>query len=164
MRATSILLIAAAALAGLGLSACGDDSSEQLSSEELVSRADEICRTGIERFAEIQSEPPKNATEAEAQTTELFDVATDELNDLRELRAPEELRDSYDAYLESRARAVDQFERGVEAAAGRDTDGYVAAQAEVTADQPARLKLAKAVGLEDCSVAPESADSGAGKK
>ena len=147
---------AAVALAVLGLAACGDDSSEQLSAEELVSRADEICRAGIERFGEIQSESPSNAVEAEEQTAELLDVASDELNDLRELRAPDELRDPYDAYLASRTRALDELERGREAAADRDTDAYVEAQAKVTADQPRRLKLAQAVGLEDCSVGPET--------
>ena len=51
---------------------------------------------------------------------------------------------------------ADQLERGLDAAADRDTDAYVAAQAKVTADQPGRLKLAKAVGLQDCSLAPET--------
>ena len=154
MRATLISLLVCSAAAS-GLAACGDDSSEQLSAEELVSRADEICRVGIERFGEIQSKPPGNAVEAEDQTSELADVASDELNDLRELRPPDELQDSYEAYLESRGRALDQLERGRDAAADRDTEAYVAAQAEVTADQPNRLKLAKAVGLQDCSEAPE---------
>ena len=153
-RATALGL-AAAALAIAGLAACGDDSSEQLSAEDLVTRADEICRGGIERFGEIQSEPPSNAVEAENQTAELADVASDELNELRELRPPDELRDSYDAYLASRTRALDQLERGRDAAHDRDTDAYVAAQAKVTADQANRLKLAKVVGLQDCSKAPE---------
>ena len=86
--------------------------------------------SGIERFGEIQSEPPSNAVEAEKQTAELVDVASDELNDLRELRPPDELQDSYEAYLASRTRALDQLERGRDAAADRDTDAYVAAQAE----------------------------------
>ena len=152
---TTLIAVICFALAG-GLAACGDDSSEQLSSEELISRADEICRGGIERFGEIQSKPPSNAVEAEDQTAELVDVASDELDELRELRPPEELQESYDAYLESRARALDQLERGRDAAADRDTDAYVAAQSKVTADQGSRLKLAKAVGLQDCSVAPEA--------
>jgi hypothetical protein len=160
MRSTLISLLVCAAAGGLA--ACGDDSSEQLSAEELVSQADEICRTGVERFGEIQSKPPGNAVEAENQTSELVDVASEELNDLRELRPPDELKDSYDAYLASRGRALDQLERGRDAAADRDTDAYVAAQAKVTADQANRLKLAQAVGLQDCSAAPgeEPAEGG----
>lgn len=152
MRAILISLLVGS-VAAAGLVACGDDSSEQLSAEELVTRADELCRTGIERFGEIQSKPPGNAVEAEQQTAELFDVASDELNDLRELRPPDELKDPYDAYLASRGRALDQLERGRVAAAERDTDAYVAAQAKVTSDQANRQKLAQAVGLQDCSAA-----------
>jgi len=148
----SMLIVSAVAV---GLTACGDDSSEQLSAEELVTRADEICREGIDRFGEIQAEPPSNAVEAESQTAELSEVASDELNDLRSLRPPEELREAYDAYLASRARALAQLERGRDAAADRDTDAYVTAQAEVTADQAKRLELAKAVGLQSCSKSPE---------
>lgn len=159
MRATLICLLVCPPIA-LGLAACGDDSSQQLSATELVSRADEICRGGIERFEEIQSEPPSNAVEAEAQTEELVDVASEELNDLRELRPPDELQEPYEAYLASRTRALDQLERGRDAAAERDTDAYVVAQTKVTADQPARLKLAQAVGLEDCSKAAEQQTSG----
>jgi hypothetical protein len=156
MRAILISLLAGA-LAAAGLAACGEDSSEQLSADELVTRADEICRAGIERFGEIQSKPPSNAVEAEKQTSDLFDQASDELNDLRELRPPDELQESYEAYLASRGRALDQLEQGLDAAANRDTDAYVAAQAKVTADQPNRLKLAQAIGLQDCSTAPEAA-------
>ncbi|MBA2514364.1 MAG: hypothetical protein H0V26_08555 [Solirubrobacterales bacterium] len=158
MRTTLISLLICSALAGLA--ACGDDSSEQLSAEELVSRADEICRGGIGRFDEIQPRPPSNAAEAEAQTAALLEVASDELNDLRELRPPDELREPYDAYLASRGRALDQLERGREAAANRDTDAYAAAQTRVTADQASRIKLARAVGLQDCSEAPDTPEAG----
>jgi len=154
MRPALISMLIVAAIAG-GLTACGDDSSEQLSAEELVSRADEICRVGIDRFGQIQAEPPSNAVEAESQTAELSEVASDELNDLSSLRPPDELKEPYDAYLASRGRALDQLERGREAAADRDTDAYIAAQTKVTADQAKRLKLAKAVGLQTCSTTPE---------
>ena len=108
--------------------------------------------------ASARSSPSHRATPSRPRTRprSCVDLASDELNDLRELRAPDELRDSYDAYLASRTRALDQLERGRDAAADRDTDAYVEAQAKVTADQPSRLKLAQAVGLEDCSVAPET--------
>lgn len=154
MRATLTALSIASAIA-IGLAGCGDDSSEQLDAAELISRADEICREGIDRFAEVQSEPPGNAVEAEGQTSELVEIASDELNALRSLRPPEELRGPYDAYLESRGRALDQLERGRDAAADRDTEGYAAAQNRATADQAQRLKLARAVGLRVCSKAPE---------
>jgi hypothetical protein len=132
------------------LVACGDDA-EQLTAPELVSKGDAICAEGIERFAEIQADAPANPNEAAEQTDELVDAATDELNDLRNLRAPEELADTYESYLQSRGRALDLLEEGRDAAEDRDAEAYAAAQTEVTADQPERLKLAQAVGFKTCS-------------
>lgn len=148
MRIRAITTTAALAILAAG---CGDDGAEQLSAEELVSRGDEICAEGAERFAEVQEQPPANASEALAQTEELVDVATGELDDLRGLRPPEELREPYDAYLAARARALELLERGRDAAEDRDADAYAKAQEEVTADQPDRLRLARAVGFKRCS-------------
>ena len=143
----------------LGAAGCGGDddssstsaSSEELAASELIRSADEICRGGVERFAEIQSETPSSAEEAETQTGDLVEVATAELDELRALSPPEELSAPYDAYVESRATALEQLERGRDAAAERDTEAYVEARNEANAGQPQRLKLAKAVGLKSCS-------------
>lgn len=144
----------------LGAAGCGGDddssspsspSSEELAPSELVRAADEICRDGVERFAEIQSKTPSSAEEAETQTGDLVEVASMELDELRALNPPEELSAAYDAYVESRATALEQLERGRDAAADRDTEAYVEARDEANAGQPQRLKLAKAVGLKSCS-------------
>lgn len=143
----------------LGAAGCGGDddsssdsaSSEELPASELITSADQICRDGVERFAEIQSKTPGSAEEAETQTGDLVDVASEELEELRALNPPEELSAPYDAYLESRATALEQLERGRDAAADRDTEAYVEARNEANAGQPQRLKLAKAVGLKSCS-------------
>ena len=129
---------------------CGEDS-EQLSTEELVSRGDAICKQGQERFVEIQEEPPANATEAGEQASELVEVASDELDELRNLRPPDEQREAYDAYLEARDTALELLEQGRDAAEDQDAEGYAEAQAKATADQPERLKLAQAVGFQTCS-------------
>ena len=139
------MLVAASAL-----TACGDDS-EQVTAPELISKGDAICAKGIERFGEIQAEPPANPNEAADQTNELVDAATDELNDLRKLRPPDELGDKYESYLQARSRALELLEEGRDAAEDRDAEGYAAAQTEVTAQQPERLKLAQAVGFKTCS-------------
>ena len=41
------------------------------------------------------------------QTDELVEVATDELNELRRIRPPDELQPRYDRYLEARGRALE---------------------------------------------------------
>jgi hypothetical protein len=140
-------LAATALLAGAG---CGEDA-EPVTAAELVSRGDAICAEGRQRFAEVQSEAPPNATAAAAQTAELVQIATDELNELREIRPPEELREPYDRYLEARGRALELLERGQEAAEDQNAEAYGKAQAEAAAAQAERLKLARAVGFKQCS-------------
>jgi ElaB/YqjD/DUF883 family membrane-anchored ribosome-binding protein len=132
------------------LAGCGEEA-EQVSGEELVSRGDDLCREGQESFSQIQEHPPANAKEAQSQTEELVEVATDELNALRNLRPPDELREAYDRYLEARGSALESLEAGRDAAEDQDTEAYAEAQAEITADQPQRLKLAQAVGFQVCS-------------
>jgi hypothetical protein len=136
----------------LALAGCGD-GAEQVSAEELVSRGDEICAQGRERFDEVQSQSLPNASAAAEQTAQLVDIATDELNELRDIRPPEDLRERYDRYLEARGRALELLEQGQEAAEEKDADAYVKAQAEAAAAQPERLKLARAVGFRECSKA-----------
>jgi hypothetical protein len=143
------LTISGLALAAV-MPACGEDA-EQLSAQELISRGDELCREGRERFAEIQERAPVNATQAREQTEELVEVASDELDALRNLRPPEELRDSYESYLEARGSALERLEDGRDAAEDKDAEAYAEAQEEIAADAPARLKLARAVGFQVCS-------------
>src|SRR5688572_1854252 len=150
MPARPLISVISALLIGLLLAACGEDA-EQVTASELVSRGDEICAEGRDRFAEIQERAPANATDAEQLTDDLVQAATDELNELRELRPPDELREAYDRYLEARGSALDRLEEGRDAAAERDADAYAEAQAEVTADAEARIKLAQAVGFKVCS-------------
>ena len=136
----------------LALAGCGEDA-EQVSAEELVSRGDEICAEGRKRFDQVQSQSLPNASAAAEQTAQLVDAATDELNELRDIRPPDELRERYDRYLEARGRALELLEQGQEAAEEKDADAYVKAQAEAAAAQPERLKLARAVGFRECSKA-----------
>lgn len=149
-RPTALGIVAPAALALALLTGCGSDG-EQLSAAELVARGDEICRTGQERFAEIQSRPPANAVEALAQTEDLVAVASDELNELRRLRPPQELSEAYERYLEARGSALELLEEGRDAAERRDAKAYAEAQAEAGAEMGKRRQLAAAVGFEICS-------------
>ncbi len=144
LRALALGAVAAAVVG------CGDDSDD-VSAEELVSRGDEICREGHERFAEVQADSPQNADEALKQTEELADAASDELEELRKMVPPEELRDRYDSYLAAREEAVALLERGRDAAADGDAGTYADAQTELELGRRERTKLARAVGFEDCS-------------
>jgi hypothetical protein len=156
-RARAIPALACTALVAM-LGACsGDDGTEQLDAQELVGRGDELCREGQNRFVEIQAEPPSNAKEATDQTDELVDVERGELDELRALEPPEELRAGYEAYLNARAAALEKLEEGRDAADSRDAGAYAAAQAELSAGADKRRKLAAAVGFQVCSSAPAPA-------
>jgi hypothetical protein len=129
---------------------CGGGPDE-VSSEELVARGDEICRDGIERFAELQPEPPANAAEAVDLTRQLIEVSEDVLSELRDLGPPDELEAGFGRYLEARGRALEFFRRGEDAAQAQDAQAYAAAQQGVAKSASERRRLAEAVGFEVCS-------------
>ncbi len=149
MRRRLIVVALAVVPAATG-AGCGSDT-EQVDAEELISRGDAICAEGRQRFDEVQAEAPANAAAAVDQTEELVDIATDELNELRNIRPPDELRESYDRYLEARGRALELLEQGRDAAEDKDTEAYGRAQAKASAEEPQRRKLAGAVGFKVCS-------------
>lgn len=146
---------AAVALTG-ALAGCGDSGPHQVSAAELVSQGDATCKRGQEKFDEIQQRALRNANDAAEQTQDLIDVATDELNDLRDLVPPSELEEAYNAYLDARVRAIEVFKQGLDAAERDDDKGYVDAQSRAAAGAAKRRQLAEAVGFKICS-APEAA-------
>ena len=141
----SALIALAAVAAG-----CGEDA-EQLTAPELVNRGDRICADAQRRFTEIQNRSASNSVEVADQTQELLDVATDEVNELRNLRPPDELREAYDSYLQAASRVVDLLERGRDAAEDRDSDEFLQAREEANASEAERAKLARAVGFQVCA-------------
>jgi ElaB/YqjD/DUF883 family membrane-anchored ribosome-binding protein len=149
MRRRLIVVAIAVVPAATG-AGCGSDT-EQVDAEELISRGDAICAEGRQRFDEVQGEAPANAAAAVDQTQELVDIATDELNELRNIRPPDELRESYDSYLEARGRALELLEQGRDAAEDKDAEAYGRAQAKASAEEPQRRKLARTVGFKVCS-------------
>jgi hypothetical protein len=135
----------------VALAACGGGGKQQVSAAELVQRADAICRQERSGFDRIQAHPPPNASIAADQTGELIQITENANSDLRDLEPPDELRASYDRYLEARERVVDQMKRGKDAAENQASAAYGAAQAAVAGDAPQRRKLAQELGLKVCS-------------
>lgn len=143
---------AAACIALIGVVAgCGEDGPQEVSATELVAEGDALCKEGQERFAEIQSEPLRNANDAAEQTAALIDAAEDELNDLRNLVPPEELEARYNAWLEERVRSIEIFKQGLDAAEQDDDKAYVDAQARAAGGAAKRQELAAAIGFKVCS-------------
>jgi hypothetical protein len=151
MNRRFLIASAVAASSVIAASGCGDSGPHQVSAAELVSRGDAICKRGQEKFDEIQQHALRNANDAAEQTQDLIDVATDELNDLRDLVPPSELEETYNAYLDARVRAIEVFRQGLDAADRDDDNGYVDAQARAAAGAAKRRQLAEAVGFKVCS-------------
>jgi predicted small lipoprotein YifL len=150
-----LLVLAAFAALLASAAGCGDDGPREVSASELVAKGDARCEEGRQRFAEIQQTALRNANDAADQTRDLIDAANDELNDLRDLVPPDELADAYDAYLDSRVRAIEVMKQGLDAAERDDDKAYVDAQARAAAGAASRTTLAEAVGFMVCSVPEE---------
>jgi hypothetical protein len=155
--AAAVAALAIAASALLGVSGCGGGGPQSVDAAELVQKGDEICAEAKSRFAEIQSQPPANAGDAADQTGQVIDAAEREIDRLRDLEPPDELRAAYDRYLDAQERALDLFRKGREAAENQDSDGYVAAQEAEVGAGTKREKLARAVGFKVCGKPDASA-------
>jgi hypothetical protein len=151
-RSRWIASVVVLAGSGMALAACGGGGgSEPVSAAELVQQADAACAKERSSFARIQAHPPPNASVAADQTDELIKATQEANSELHDLKPPDELQSSYNAYLEARDRVVDQMKRGKSAAEDQDSAGYGAAQAAVARGAPQRRRLARAVGLHTCS-------------
>ena len=150
-RARRILFVISA-LAILSLAGgCGGGGKQQVSAAELTQKADQACRQEQARFREIQATPPANAPEAADQTKALVQAAEDASSTMSDLEPPAELRRKFDTYLSARNRAVDQLQKGQNAAENQDARSYGEAQAAISKGSPQRKKLAGDLGFKVCS-------------
>jgi hypothetical protein len=150
IRPRWIAPILLSAIAGVAISGCGG-GSERVSAAELVQKANEICRQERSTFERVQAHAPPNASVAADQTSELIKATDDANSELRDLKPPEELQSAYDRYLAARDQAVDEMNRGKDAAESQDSAAYGAAQAAVARGAPQRQRLAQSLGLKVCS-------------
>lgn len=140
------VLVALAALLDLGPFA-----DEELTRAEYIARADQICAGAHDEFRDLQRGHPETASEAEALTDELVDVAEGELDDVAELNGPDELDDAVDRYLEAREAGLELLRAGLDAASDQDAFAYERAQARLASTQDGRERLAREVGFDECS-------------
>ena len=139
------LYLAAAALLGLW------PFGGELSREEFLQRGDEICAEAHDEFRDLQDTPPRTAAGAADLTGSLLEISRGELDELRDLDGPDELQGPLDRYLAAREDGIAEIEAGLRAAEEEDAQAYAEAQARVAAGQLRRLRLAQAVGFEECS-------------
>ncbi len=156
LRVNRILLAIPAVAIGSLAGGCGG-GAQQVSPAELVQKGDQICRQEQSGFNQIQAHPPANASDAADQTKELLKTVESANSRLADLQPPDELKARLDSYLSARDQAVDQLQKGEDAAENQDSASYGAAQAAVVQSAPQRQRLARAVGFNVCGASPGSA-------
>lgn len=148
------LALSIAALATVALlPGCGggDGDGGTLTKAALIAQGDEICRQGDRQYTELQKNPPKTSDEFAALTEKLIGITKGEVDKMRALKAPPEVRPALERYLAARVDGLAILEQGLKAAENNDARGYIKAQSKMAAGQVDRLKLAQAVGFTDCS-------------
>jgi hypothetical protein len=155
MWATSAGVVAVVLVAGCGgggSTSPTTTSGEPLTKQELIAQGDAICRQALEKFQQLQQNPPTTAEDAATLTQQLIDITETELAQLRDLKPPASVQSSLDDYLKA----------GLKAAQQNDAPGYAKAQAKTVSQQVQRLSLARAVGFKECSRPAGTAPGSAG--
>lgn len=151
----ALLALALAALAGLTAAALifdlGPFADDDPPSGDYLASGDEICAEAQREFVDAQRTPPRTPADAAELTSDLADVAEQEIAELRELTVPAQLRTNAERYLAAREEGVALLREGVKAAEDEDPEAYEDLQAQLERTQPARHRLARKVGFTECS-------------
>jgi hypothetical protein len=136
-------------LPALVLAACaGGGDGDRLSRADFISRADAVCTEYEAKLDALGT--PQNEEQLAAFAERALPIAEDGRGELGELRPPEDLEATYDAWLEQGDRAIEIVEELRDAAEDGDAAEIqrIAQEAEET-DREAN-RLAAELGFEQC--------------
>src|SRR2546421_2559428 len=151
LGALALLAVIVALAAAFGLGPFGGGGGTALTKAQFTAKGDQVCKQAHDKFAALQNSPPNSAPGAADLTQKLIEISDNELNQIRALDAPPEVQPALDRYLQSREQGIAELKKGLEAAQNRNARGYADAQAQIAAGPVQRLKLARAVGFNQCS-------------
>jgi hypothetical protein len=140
--------VGAAAIAAIG--GCGGDGGS-VSPQQFQSEANKVCRDVEGQLNKIQQTMPSSADQAEKQADAIVDVSQQALDNLRRIDPPEDLKPTYQRYLDEREKAIGFVEDARDAAAENDSDAYARGKRRLAAGQPNRRALALQLKLSACS-------------
>lgn len=150
-----VLAVVLAALAGVTAAALILDfdpfADDDPPAGDYLASGDEICAEAQREFVDAQRTPPRTPADAAELTSDLADVAEEEIAQLRELTVPAQLRTDAERYLAAREEGVALLRAGVKAAEDEDPGTYEDLQAQLERTQPVRHRLARKVGFTECS-------------
>jgi hypothetical protein len=141
----------AALAAATALASCGGGGGS-VSAADFQSEANQVCRDAQGQFNRILRINPRTADQASKQASALADVSNQALDNLHQIKPPDEVKSAYQRYLDARMKAIDDIDAAQTAAADNNGNAYAAAKRKVAEGQAARRQLALAAGLKACSV------------
>jgi hypothetical protein len=133
------------------LTSCGGGGASTPPAQ-FQSEANQVCKDAQQQFDRILKTTPRTADQAEKQAAALVDVSQQALDNLRQIDPPDQVKDAYDKYLDSREQAIGYIDDAKDAAGDQDGDKYVKAKRQTATTQPRRRQLALAAGLKSCSL------------
>ena len=140
-----LLWMALITVSGLVLASCGD---QRLSREEFLQQGNQICSEGNARldaaaeetFGDLRQNEKPSAEQLESFHATLVSDIQGQIDDIRELKPPEELEAGVDTLLQRAQGALDQVEEGGPQVLLSEEDPF----AEVN-------RLAGDIGLTECA-------------
>jgi hypothetical protein len=143
---------------GQAETAAGDvarEAPEPLTKAELIAAADRICVKSQRDYAVAREWFMEGETVPDVgYARELTGISKRAVAGLRALEPPAGSESAYDAYVEAQTRVRSYDRQALRAAEEGDADAYLAARAERDSEQPLRYRLARQIGLEECSLKP----------
>ena len=152
LRAPRIVVLAA--LAAMTLQACGGG----LSKEEFIEAADELCEKADERSQDL--EPPTNPEALRVFVERAEQITRRLVEDLRELDAPEDDRDTIDRMIDKIEEAVGYLPAIERAARLSDLAAIQQLGARLQAAATEANDLARDYGMKKCGRAAPAAPEG----
>jgi hypothetical protein len=141
------LLPLALAAGALVLAGCGGGT--RLSREELVTKADAICKDYNARFTALGT--PNSLEELKTFADKALPIAKEGNSKLAALKPPASLEDTYKAWLAEGDKAVDAIGRLSTAARTNDTAEVRRIGREAARENQRSNRLARQLGFESCA-------------
>ena len=144
-----------AAIAALGLAACGgddDDGGGALAKADIAKKANEIC-VKYDKEAEAVKEPTNvaDATQAAPYFRSIADIGQKRQDELEGLEPADDVKTDYESFTSEQKKLVDLFGQLADAAEAKDAQkGAQLLQQASTAGGPAQA-AAKKVGATSCN-------------
>ncbi|HEX7058652.1 MAG TPA: serine/threonine-protein kinase [Solirubrobacterales bacterium] len=126
---------------------------QTLTRDQLIAKADAICDDSQETYKGVFSRASEESPDAPYSQV-LVGISTRAVGRFRALQPPAALAKPYEGYVAAQERVKLYDQQALAAAKAGDASAYLAARQRRDDEQPERYRLARAIGLERCSLSP----------